>query len=540
MVTLPSHPVSVPDPMDQPLLYWGQRYWDHPDNAPHRQQPAKMDPDKGEPIDPWTFRDAFEGTQIFGGTGSGKTSGSGRTLALALLTSKLEGRLPFGGLVLCVKPEEVRLWTHPGDPSRRIAPGYAALAGRRDDLIVLGPPERTEVYTREWGLDVPPNGHRFDFLRFMQGRTGGRFTHNMVHLFFTALEAGQDKQQGATDPYWDEALRQLLTNAIDLAEMATGTVTLADMTEIIISAPEGRDAVRGAIESRRGRCCEYLWKADERLRSQPSRHRDFIQTANFWLNDFANLAERTRSIVVNSFTSKATALLRSPMYEMFCSGESTVTPEDSRRGKIIVLDLSVKDFGETGRFAQLLFKTVWQRALEQTDMLEQPHPVFLWADEAQYFVTREDMVFQQTARSKRVATVYLTQNVSNYYAALGKHNSEAVTHSLLGNFQTKVFHSNADPVTNEWAERLGGHEMKETSSDSMDSKGASVGRSESWLPAIPASTFFRLRKGGPPFWVAEAVVFCSGRPWDRPLMAKNPARPAAKVHFNQMLMRRNP
>ena len=30
----------------------------------------------------WTARHAVEGTQIFGGIGSGKTSGSGQTLAL--------------------------------------------------------------------------------------------------------------------------------------------------------------------------------------------------------------------------------------------------------------------------------------------------------------------------------------------------------------------------------------------------------------------------------------------------------------------------
>ena len=31
--------------------------------------------------DPWTIRDSYEGVQIFGATGSGKTSGSGATIA---------------------------------------------------------------------------------------------------------------------------------------------------------------------------------------------------------------------------------------------------------------------------------------------------------------------------------------------------------------------------------------------------------------------------------------------------------------------------
>ena len=33
--------------------------------------------------DPWRIRDACEGLQIFGGTGSGKTSGSGQAVARA-------------------------------------------------------------------------------------------------------------------------------------------------------------------------------------------------------------------------------------------------------------------------------------------------------------------------------------------------------------------------------------------------------------------------------------------------------------------------
>ena len=48
----------------------------------------------------WTVRDAVEGVQIFGGIGSGKTSGSGRMIALKFL------KAGFGGLVLTVKPDE--------------------------------------------------------------------------------------------------------------------------------------------------------------------------------------------------------------------------------------------------------------------------------------------------------------------------------------------------------------------------------------------------------------------------------------------------
>lgn len=99
-------------------------------------------------------------------------------------------------------------------------------------------------------------------------------------------------------------------------------------------------------------------------------------------------------------------------------------------------------------------------------------PVFLWADESQYFVTSEDMIFQQTARSRRAATVFLTQNISNYYAMLDARNAHTTTDSLLGNLQTKIFHAQGDPAINEWAERIFAKERQRLFGDAIGTTGA--------------------------------------------------------------------
>jgi hypothetical protein len=70
--------------------------------------------------DVWTIGDAVKSTFILGGIGSGKTSGSGRTIAHAYL------KAGFGGLVLCAKPEEASMWRQ-----------YCAETGRLNSLIVL-------------------------------------------------------------------------------------------------------------------------------------------------------------------------------------------------------------------------------------------------------------------------------------------------------------------------------------------------------------------------------------------------------------------
>jgi len=152
----------------------------------------------------------------------------------------------------------------------------------------------------------------------------------------------------------------------------------------------------------------------------------------------------------------------------------------------------VKKYSATGCFAQVLFKLIWQRAVERRG--NQGNPVFLWADEAQYFVTKDDMLFQQTARASRAATVYLTQSIANYRALLGDTSqSSNVTDSLMGNFQTVIFHANGCPVTNEYAERLFGYRA--------DGK-----------PMRAANEISRLRKGGPNNQsIVEGFVFQAGQ-----------------------------
>src|SRR5262249_30249480 len=95
------------------------------------------------------------------------------------------------------------------------------------------------------------------------------------------------------------------------------------------------------------------------------------------------------------------------------------TPDATADGRIIVMDLPVKEFAEVGRFSQVLMKYVFMRSIERRPQIKNMRPVFLWADESQNFTSPYDFQFAATARSARVCTVYLTQNLSNYYATFG-------------------------------------------------------------------------------------------------------------------------
>lgn len=444
----------------------------------------------------WSIRDACEGTQIFGATGSGKTTGSGYHLATRMLAKG------FGGLVLCAKSDEAGNWRD-----------YLEEAGRLDDRVEL----------------APDRGQRFDFMDYeYQAGGGAKLTPNLVALFTTAIAAtGGDDRGSSTDPYWADALRQLVTNAIDLAALANKRVRLSDVNRIITTAPPSkrtRAYLRSDVYT-----AQCLRRANERSVKDELNADELVdleQTIEYWLNDFAGLAPRTRSIIVSSFTSRVTGLLRGPLQRLFCPSDDlkpgeepfTVRPEDTRQGKVIILNLPIKDFGEVGRFAQILFKTIWQRAIERLPI--GGRPVFLWADESQYFVTNYDVLYQQTARSKQAATVYLTQSLPNYYAMLATRDPVSATHSLLGNLQTKIFHANGDPTTNDWAERIfnfepalrGGRSVSRNVRSGETTLSSSV--SEIREPIVPARVLSTLRKGGDlNNGRVGALIYQAGRAW---------------------------
>ena len=119
-----------------------------------------------------------------------------------------------------------------------------------------------------------------------------------------------------------------------------------------------------------------------------------------------------------------------------------------------MINLPVKVYHKMGRDCQIMFKYIWQRAMEKTIVKESDRPVFLWADEAQNFLHEHDAEYQATARSSKIATVYISQNLPNYYANMGGAKSEFRVKSFLGTLATKIFHANADIETNKYASDL--------------------------------------------------------------------------------------
>jgi len=393
------------------------------------------------PSDHWTLRDACQGTQIMGGTGSGKTSGSGRAVALSFLRSG------YGGLVLCAKPGERQLWQQ-----------YAKETGRERSLIVFG-----------------GDGTRhFNFLDYELRRGDRLVTHNLVSLFLRIMEAakGREGGGGGNDAFWRDAASELLGNAFLILYAAWGEVTLSSLMELISSAPQ----TRAEADNDEWRNRSFCWKSLVKMVRDPANDipkHDAGVAGNFFRQRWPSASDKMRTSIEFTLSSLAAPFLTGYLRELFCTTTDTL-PEFTHEGAILVIDLPIKEHGEAGILAQHIWKYLWQRAAERRDGSNpQTRPVFLWADECQFFISKYDSEFQSTARSSKACTVYLTQSLPAYIDRMG-HGSEHSVNALLGNFQTRIFHQNLDPTTNQHAADLVGQAWLTLRSDSS-SQGSSYG-----------------------------------------------------------------
>ncbi len=371
-------------------------------------------------LDSFTLRDACQGVHVFGGIGSGKTTGSGKAIAAAYL------RAGMGGLVLCVKPEEVEQWVR-----------YARENGRANSLVLFG--ER---------------GGGFNFITYELARQGADGTGSVVECLMRILEAARLSHPSASQgqQFWDDAMRQLLRNTIPALYAATGTVRIGDIVRFVSSAPTSLDQAHSSAWQQ----ASFMFATMMAAEKQPVRRLaadDLGKMGSYWHDEFAQLDPKTRSNIAISLSTALDRFNRGRLQRAFCA-ETTLVPELTFHGAIIVMDMSALTWNEDGIIGQQLFKYMWQRAVLSRNALEPKHrerPVFLWADESQYFVNSYDTDFQSTCRSSRACTVYLTQSLPTYYAKMGGEQAKHKADMLLANFVTKIFHNNADPETNRWA-----------------------------------------------------------------------------------------
>lgn len=450
-------------------------------------------------VDPYRAVDAVEGVFVTGSPGSGKTSTFAKGLAMSFLRSG------YGGLVLTAKSEETRLWLK-----------YIKDAGREDDLILFN----------------VESGHSFDPLFYEWNRPGRGAAdfEAIIDMFSTLMSIGKHQQGTSSDPFWTYAVEQLIRNIIVMLSFSEEPISIETIDRMIADLPVSVESVPE-------------WEATDLFPAKVVRHvmknvypnaseavQDDISIAyHFITQRWAGFDIKPRSSVEMTWAGMADKFLFSTYHRLFCAGKCSFLPEMTTHSqKLVICDFPVLEYGiNTGRLINCLLKICFMRAWLRRDVEQYPVPAFLWQDEAQMFLlggqggASRDNAFAQVARSSRICTVFVTQNILNVAEALAEDTPGARTKSLLGNFALKVFHQQNDVDTNTYAANLLGKSKK-----MMVSVGGvetpHLSQTEHLMYNVEPDEFSRLGKPDTINPWAEAIVYQGGKPFKCTMRTDDP------------------
>ena len=464
-----------------------------------------------------TWRDFSEGTLITGAPGSGKSSSSGRQIAMGMLRMPANPARRSGALVLTAKSEETQNWI-----------SYAKTCGREQDLI---------VFNAESGLSFDPLHYEF---AVRTGRGAGDM-ESIIDFFSTLVSIGKKDRSHGHDPFWERGNEQLMRNVIKLLDLAGEAISIASIDRVIKSLP----AQLGEHEEEPWQKESYSAQLIALIKARKDtltndQWSDLDVATQYIFKKWPSFDERPRSSLEMTWSGMADKFLFNPFNRLFCSGKCSFTPEQTtHEGKLVICDFPLLEYGhETGRLINVLLKLVFQRAWLRRNLAESPNPVFLWQDEFQYFLTRRDNFFQQTCRGSRVAVVCLTQNLLNLAEELGEDQPGSKTKSFCGNLAIKIAHQQNEPDTATFMADIIGKEFRYipnygSSLGENHQSQASVGGSQQLVHIVEPIEFARLMKPTAANPLAQAIVYQS-KPFNVTKTAQNPkGRNYLSVYFSR-------
>jgi hypothetical protein len=352
--------------------------------------------------DAWTIDDSFQGTVLFGETGSGKST-AGKHIAKALL------RRGYGGLVTTVKSTDVENWLQ-----------WCAETHRLDDVILVHP---EQPWRWNWLAHI-----------YQQHGEGAGHTYNAVQTFVEVCSAASEdgRRNHGNDSFWIENARRLLRHALDLLIAAEVQPSMDRIMAILHGRPLRTSS--GELQWPEGSLLhESLARAEQS--SYAERHGiDLRMMRGYWQHEAVIAGEdRTMASIIATLAGMAEPFLSGPVREIFCcNGPSNFEPDWSLYGAVIILALPTLIWRDVGRVSQLLFKYLWQRSVTRRQGLPMGQvPVFWFCDEAQNWFSSYDWRYQAEARSSAAATVALTQTLSGVYATLDPSRAQAQAGALM-------------------------------------------------------------------------------------------------------------
>jgi hypothetical protein len=402
--------------------------------------------------DVWSARHAANGTHIWGLPGAGKTS-----LAQWLAGAYL--RAGCGGYVTAAKFDVISQWL-----------GYGRKHGRSNSIVLLDENEG------------------FNFVEYLMARFGvdgiGSVVESLMGVIDASRRASGTASQRGGEIFWEDSSRNTLRYSLPPIFSATGTLTIPDILRFITTAATSPQQAASAEWQQTSFMFRMLKLAAERPRVRLT-EAAMQNIVNFWREQWIAIPDKTRGNIVITITAALDRFNHGRLNRFFC-GKTTIVPEMSFHGAVLVDAKPTLTWGSDGAIAQQLFKNIWQKSVLARNSLDPKHReriLFQWNDEAQETVAPYDGEFLGLARESKTCVTNITQTLPTYFAKIGGDNPRDAAQALAFKFGAHLFCTNSCPETNEMASRMCGKVLtrrgnfSEGSSQSFN-EGMSKGDSE--------------------------------------------------------------
>ena len=429
----------------------------------------------------YRVRDLLRSVGIFGQTGSGKSSGSGKLFARSIIRYRNSG-----GLWLAAKPED-----------REDAVRLFREAGRSQDLIIMEP-----------GGEQRCNALEYE-------RKHGADTRDLTQFLMTAQET-VSRATGSHDPFWVEQNRRQIHNAIEIVKLGTGRLDPWEL-QLFINGAASVPADMLTDEWKAGFHHQTI-QAAHKAPKTPIQEHDYNLAKQYWLIEIPRLNERTRS----SITAGVMGLLHvfnTGIVRHMLATETTVSPLDLERRKWLFIDCPIVAGDATSTFINTSIKYLVERHILRRKAEADAPIIPIFTDEFPKVANKFDIGFLAECRSHKGCLITLAQSVPGMYDAIGKEQA----HALWSNQYTKVFHTLGDAESASYASSLLGN-YQQLSFGGSESANNSIGQelygksgytanfSVSWQPVLQPSAFLGgMRTGGPPSNMVDGWVVAEGK-----------------------------
>ncbi|HZW06041.1 MAG TPA: TraM recognition domain-containing protein, partial [Phycisphaerales bacterium] len=375
-----------------------------------------------------------------------------------------------GGFIACTKPDEAESVL-----------ATCRKLGREGDVIHVTPGGR----------------HFFNWLEYdlRRGGKGAGIPANMAETlstFTSFVRPEQTLHEGENTHFFKENANRLFIQSLKLIQLAGVTATLDLIADIVTSAPKCQDDAEGP------RFKQTAIAVLLQMARESGGDKEEIKGADrFWTKEVYQGSDRALGDIALTLATSLFRLRENPVRDLIaCKDGCSFVPEMAEAGAIILLEAPAMEYQSTGRLITRMHKFLFQEAMKRRRVRPDLRPVFIYCDEAQSYLVPTDSDFQQVCRESKVATIYLSQSISNYEAVLG--NRERAE-QLLSSLTLKIYHANSGP-TNEWASRQIADAWQQMTSHTYGERGSresnSISINKQRNAQVLPGDFTRLRTGG--------------------------------------------